>query len=50
MKKININWYEKIKQYYELGFWDLEMTKKAVRRKKITREQFKNITGEDYKE
>ena len=32
------NWFEKIKKYYDAGLW----------KKKITAEQYKEITGEDY--
>lgn len=43
-----MNWYEKIKSYYDRGLWTKEQVKKAVEMNKITQEQYKEITGEDY--
>lgn len=43
-----MNWFEKIKLYYEMGLWDIERVKNAVIKGKITAEQFKEITGQDY--
>ena len=43
-----MDWFEKIKFYYEMGFWDIERVKNAVIKGKITAEQFKEITGQDY--
>ena len=40
--------YEKIKEYYDNGFWNKEQVHKAVEKGKITAEQYKEITGEDY--
>ena len=42
--------YEKVKFYYQNGFWTLKMTRNAVVKKWITAEQFKEITGHDYEE
>ncbi len=42
--------YEKVKFYYQNGFWTLKMTRNAVVKKWITAEQFKEITGYDYEE
>ena len=36
--------YEKVKNYYEQGLWDLERVKKAVGRW-ITEEEYEKITG-----
>ena len=40
--------YETIKKNYERGLWNAAMVKMAVRKGVITKEQFKEITGEDY--
>ena len=40
--------YEKIKYNFECGFWSAAMVKMAVRKGVITKEQYKEITGEDY--
>ena len=40
---------EKIKKWYELGLWTKEQVYKAVP-KLITPEDYKEITGEPYKE
>lgn len=41
--------FDKIKDYYERGLWSKEMVKNAVKmNNKITEEQYKEITGEDY--
>lgn len=38
----------KVKNFYDLGLWNLSMVKNAVG-KWITKSEFKEITGEDYK-
>ena len=40
--------YERIKYYYDAGLWSLPMVKMAVKKGIITKEQFKEITGNDY--
>lgn len=40
--------FEKIKTYYDKKFWTKKMVGDAVKMKKITAEQYKEITGEDY--
>lgn len=40
--------FSKIKKYYEDGLWNKEMVRNAVRKGKITAEQYKDITGEEY--
>lgn len=40
--------YDIIKYYYEAGLWSLPMVKKAVQKGVITKEQYKDITGEEY--
>ena len=42
------NWFEKIKKYYNAGFWTKKMVGNAVVKGKITAEQYKKITDEDY--
>lgn len=42
--------YEIIKKNYDRGLWNIQMVKVAVKKKVITTEQFKEITGEDYVE
>ncbi len=39
------NWFEKIKKYYDAGLWTKKMVGNAVVKKKITAEQYKEITG-----
>ena len=41
--------FNKIKNYYEKGFWTKKMVGDAVEKKKITEEEYKIITGDDYK-
>jgi len=40
--------YELIKKNYERGLWSRAMVKMAVRKGVITKEQYKEITGEVY--
>ncbi len=40
--------YEKIKKWHSQGLWTTEMVKCAVDKGILTREQFCEITGEDY--
>ncbi len=40
--------YEKVKYYYEKGFWTISQVRNAVLKGWITAIQFKEITGEDY--
>ena len=40
--------FERIKSYYEAGLWNIAMVKKAVKKGVITKEQFKELTGQDY--
>ena len=40
--------YEKIKFNYESGLWSKPMVKMAVKKGVITKEQYKEITGETY--
>jgi len=42
-----MDWFEKIKEYYNTKLWDIDRVKDAVGIK-ITDIQFKEITGEDY--
>lgn len=40
--------FERIKYYFEAGLWSIPMVKMAVRKGVITKDQYKEITGEDY--
>lgn len=40
--------YETIKKNYERGLWNIQMVRVAVRKGVITKEQFKEITGQEY--
>lgn len=44
----NINWLEKLTDYYSKGYWTKSMIGDAVKKGKISEEEFKQITGEDY--
>lgn len=39
-----MNWFEKIKKYYDASLWTGKMVGNAVAKKKITAEQYKKIT------
>jgi uncharacterized XkdX family phage protein len=43
-----MDWFERIKNYYDTGLWDIERVRNAVVKEKITKAQFKEITGQDY--
>ncbi|WP_195264099.1 XkdX family protein [Clostridium sp. 1001275B_160808_H3] len=43
-----MNWFEKIKRYYDLKCYDDEDIKIFVQAKKINEEQYAEITGEEY--
>lgn len=40
--------YEKVKKYYTEGLWSIERVCNAVVKKWITKEEFEEITGEEY--
>ena len=40
--------FERVKYYFEAGLWSIPMVRLAVRKGVITKEQFKEITGNDY--
>ena len=40
--------YEKVKEYYDKGYWDIRKAHDAVTHGWITEEEFKEITGYDY--
>lgn len=40
--------FEKIKKYYDDGFWTKKMVKNAVIKGKITAEEYEEITGDPY--
>lgn len=41
--------FERIKYYYSAGLWSKPMVKTAVKKGIITKEQYVEITGENYK-
>lgn len=41
--------YERVKYYFNAGLWNEKMVKMAVKKGVITKEQYKEITGNDYK-
>lgn len=41
--------FEDIKGYYDSGFWNAAMVKNAVKKKRITAEEYTEITGKEYK-
>ncbi|WP_240684396.1 XkdX family protein [Bacillus infantis] len=43
-----MNWYELIKRYYP-KYWTISMVGDGVKAEKITEDQYKEITGQDYK-
>ena len=40
--------FERVKYYFDAGLWNKAMVKMAVKKGVITREQYKEITGEEY--
>lgn len=40
--------YDLVKRNYDRGLWTAQMVRLAVRKGVITKEQFKEITGETY--
>lgn len=40
--------FERVKYFYEAGLWSKPMVKMAVRKGIITKEQYAEITGEQY--
>lgn len=42
--------FEKVKSYYDKGLWSIERVRQAVVKEWITKEEYKEIIGEDYKE
>lgn len=40
--------YKMIKRNFEKGLWSIAMVKMAVKKGVITKEQFKEITNQDY--
>lgn len=41
--------FERIKYYFEAGLWNAQMVKMAVKKGVITKEQYTEITGKEYK-
>ena len=42
-----MSWFDKVKMYYDKGLWSKERVYNVVG-KVITKEEFKNITGQEY--
>ena len=42
--------YEKVKGYFDKGFWSQRQIGDAVKKGWITAEEYREITGEDYQE
>ena len=40
--------FDRIKHFYEAGLWSKPMVKVAVKKGIITKDQYKEITNEDY--
>ena len=40
--------FETVKRNYQRGLWNVQMVRLAVKKGVITREQFKEITGQEY--
>jgi len=40
--------FNKVKDYFDKGFWNVEMVRNAVVKGWITEEEFTEITGESY--
>lgn len=43
-----MDWFDKIKRYFDAGFWTKEQVAQAVTLNKITPEQFQKITDTPY--
>lgn len=43
-----MEWYPKIKRFFDGGYWTKEMVADAVVNEKITEIEYKEITGQDY--
>ena len=43
-----MNWFEKVKKYYKAGYYKNEQVKVFVVGEKITEDNYKEITNEDY--
>jgi hypothetical protein len=43
------DWFYKVKDHYDTKRWNLVMVKNAVKKDKITEEEYEEITGRKYK-
>ena len=41
--------FERIKMYFEAGLWNAQMVRMAVKKGVITKAQYTEITGKEYK-
>lgn len=44
----HLDWFDKIDRFYKDKIWDIEMVKHSVMLNKISKEQYKDITNEEY--
>ncbi|ERL63774.1 XkdX family protein [Schleiferilactobacillus shenzhenensis] len=45
---MNFPGFDDVKMWFDFGWWDKSLVKLAVEQKKITADQYKTITSEDY--
>lgn len=43
-----MNWFEKVKRYYDMGKYTIEQMKVFVQTNKISEQEFTEITQQDY--
>lgn len=43
-----MDWFVSIKEYFDIGLWDITRVKNAVVKGKITEAQYEEITGQSY--
>ena len=43
-----MDWYSRIKRFFDRGLWTIEQVREAVTYNKLTETEFKEITGEEY--
>lgn len=42
--------FDKVKDYFDRGLWNITRVKNAVMKELITEDQYREITGDDYSE
>ncbi len=43
-----MDWFTTIKGFYDKGLWSIEQVKMAVEKSKISSDEYKTITNQDY--